>query len=385
MSSFEMKRRVEYIELPRMSLGSSRRITIFRYGPPGGRPMAYLQAGLHCNELPGLLVLHHLMRRLDDASKAGLIRGEIVVAPGVNPIGLSQFLNNELVGRFDFYGGTNFNRGFPVITDEVAEIIGPQLTDDPEKNRSLIRACALSVLAGKKAEDECDCMRLALFRLGTDADVALDLHADGVSLMHIYVHEGLKEQAQVLGAQIGSPVILLGVDRSAQSFDDTLSLFWFDLAERFPDKPIPPGCFAATIELRGRNDVEHRLAEKDAANLFRLLMRWGFIQGEPGELPKPACQSPIPLHWVDRGIAPIAGVAVFRKNPGDRVKEGEIVADVVDPSSPQPYGGRYEVRSKTNGLLFSQNLVRLVRPGLIFYKIAGEKPLSAPGDAHLEP
>jgi len=114
-------------------------------------------------------------------------------------------------------------------------------------------------------------------------------------------------------------------------------------------------------------------------------MRWRFIQSEPGELPEPACQSPIPLHWVDRGIAPAAGVAVFHKNPGDRVEEGEIVADVVDPSSPEPNGGRYAVKSKTNGLLFSQNLVRLVRPGLIFYKIAGEKPLSAPGDAHLEP
>jgi len=385
MDYSEKTKRVEYLDLPGMSLGSSRRITLFRYGQPGNRPMAYLQAGLHGNELPGLLVLHHLIRCLDAASNAHLIKGEIVVAPAVNPVGVSQFLNNELLGRFDFYGGNNFNRNFPDIVEKVAEKVGPLLTEKAEENRALIRAEALDVLAREEAAEECDYMRQNLFRLGLDADLAFDLHADGISLMHLYVHDKLRDQAEVLGTQMGVPVILLGVDRSARSFDDSLSMFWFDLAERFPEKPISPGCFAATIELRGRNEVSDHLASADAENLFRFLIRRGIIEGEAGVLPEPICEASIPLHWVDQGISPAAGVAVFHKSPGDWVSEGDIVADVVDPLNPDPIKGRYAVESRTEGLLFSQNLVRLVRPGQIFYKIAGKKPLNASGDVRLEP
>ena len=41
------------------------------------RLKAYLQAGLHANEIPGLLVLHHLLSRLLEADRAGRNHGEI--------------------------------------------------------------------------------------------------------------------------------------------------------------------------------------------------------------------------------------------------------------------------------------------------------------------
>ena len=56
-----MSRIVSRFPLPPMSLGTERHLTVHAYGDPDARPKAYLQAGLHADELPGSLVLHHLM------------------------------------------------------------------------------------------------------------------------------------------------------------------------------------------------------------------------------------------------------------------------------------------------------------------------------------
>ncbi|MDH3689406.1 MAG: succinylglutamate desuccinylase/aspartoacylase family protein [Gammaproteobacteria bacterium] len=53
------------IQLPQMSPGSRRTLKVMRFGSPGARPKAYLQAGVHADEIPGLLVLHHLIQRLN--------------------------------------------------------------------------------------------------------------------------------------------------------------------------------------------------------------------------------------------------------------------------------------------------------------------------------
>ena len=77
--------------LPRSMPGAEMKIRHFRYGIPGSRPRVYLQASLHADEIPGMLVLHHLMRLLDTADRARHIRGEIIIVPAANPMGLSQW------------------------------------------------------------------------------------------------------------------------------------------------------------------------------------------------------------------------------------------------------------------------------------------------------
>jgi hypothetical protein len=61
-----------------------------RYGKPGARPKAYLQASLHADEIPGMLAAHHLIGLLDDADKRGEIKGEIIVVPVANPVGAGR-------------------------------------------------------------------------------------------------------------------------------------------------------------------------------------------------------------------------------------------------------------------------------------------------------
>ena len=378
-----MTRQITAYPLPTVTPGTSRQVVVFSHGHPQARPRVYLQAGLHGNENPGPLVLHHLLERLDSLSEAGRILGSITTVPLVNPIGLSQFINQELAGRSDLYGGNNFNRGFPRLVEAVASRIKGRLGPDGPANRELARAALEEEAANLSSSDEADALRQLITRLAAPADLALDLHADGQSLLHLFTHPVHRAAGEELAAWLGVPVVLLGADPAAQSFDDALNLFWTELAEIFPDYPLPPGCLAATLEMRGRVDVDDLTAGADADHLVQFLTAAGAIAGDPGPRPEPLWP-PSPLEGVFHGRAPGPGLAVYKKELGDWVAGGEVVAEILDPTALDPMLARIPVVSETDGLFFSRNLVRLVRPGQIFFKVAGKRPVKGPGDSLLE-
>ena len=68
-----------------MTPGTTRSVPYHRFGKAGARPKVYMQAAIHANELPGAMALHHLMPMLVEADRKGLIKGEIVIVPTVNP------------------------------------------------------------------------------------------------------------------------------------------------------------------------------------------------------------------------------------------------------------------------------------------------------------
>ena len=72
---------VEEFEIPQGSFGTTRRLQVHRIGQPGSGPKIYVQAALHADETPAILVAHHLLQRLVEADRAGDVEGEIVVVP----------------------------------------------------------------------------------------------------------------------------------------------------------------------------------------------------------------------------------------------------------------------------------------------------------------
>ena len=73
----------------------------------------YVQASLHAEELPGMLAAFHLRALLDQAEAAGRLRGEVVLVPVANPIGLAQRIDHKPMGRFELDSSENFNRHYP--------------------------------------------------------------------------------------------------------------------------------------------------------------------------------------------------------------------------------------------------------------------------------
>ena len=365
---------VETRVLPQTSPGTRRALTILRYGLAGSRPKAYLQAGLHADEAPGYPVLQALIEKLDEASERDAINGEIVIVPAANPIGLAQWRDDMLQGRFDFVNSINFNRQHHDLIQQLLDSIGPQLGDNAEENVKAIRTRSGEIIAALQPEDEAATLKLLLLSLSHDADIVLDLHCDLDALLHVYIGTPLWPAAEDLAAQMGAEAILLAADSGGTPFDEANSRPWWVLAEHFPDYPIPPACLAATVELRGLSDTDPEMIQGDSDNLFGFLQRRELISGTPAHLPE-LINPATPLTGVDYVKARSAGIIVYLKKPGEWLKQGEPVARIINPLPEDKVRKVVEVKSRTDGLLFSRNVDRFARPGKIIAKIAGAKAL----------
>ena len=64
-------RNIIEISLPQSSIGNRRKLIYYHYKSTNSNgtsnKCAYLQASLHADELPGLLLNHHLIKLLDEA------------------------------------------------------------------------------------------------------------------------------------------------------------------------------------------------------------------------------------------------------------------------------------------------------------------------------
>jgi predicted deacylase len=361
--------------LPASSMGNERTLTVIRYGAQNGGKKAYIQAGIHADEAPGFVVMHHLINLLDQADAANKMDGQIIVVPVANPIGVSQWRDERLQGRFDFYDSINFNRRHLDITAQIADRVKDRLGDATEENIALIRKAAGEVLSSMAPVDEAKYLKHLLLSLSYDADIVLDLHCDDQAVLHVYLGTPLWPDAADLSAQLGADVTLLAEDSGVTPFDEACSRIWWQLAEKFPDHPIPSACLSATVELRGISDVSHEHGAQDAENIFLFLQRRGFIKGEAPELP-PLRNEATPLRGVEHLKAPVPGVVVFLKEPGNRIRKGDVIAEIVNPLEDGVENRITTVKSGIEGVLFSINTDRYARPGRILAKIAGKIPIN---------
>lgn len=359
----------EVISLSPSAGSDAKELNVFRFGQPGARPKAYLQAGLHADELPGMLVLRELAQHLEEADQRGEISGEIVLVPVANPIGLAQRDFDILQGRFDAESGVNFNREYPDLGMGILETIRSALGDDPDANVAAIRSEMNKLLLEMTPETGIDTLRHTLMRLACDADIVLDIHSDNEAQLHLYTGTPLWPEAADLAAEIDARAVLLCEESGGNPFDEACSAPWWQLAAAFPDKPIPSACLAATVELRSSNDVDERLIRDDAAALLRFLTRRELVAGSPGSLPRLLCEA-TPLTAMQQVISATEGIIIYRAQLGDLVREGDVIAMIIDP-----LGESTEILATTEGRLFARHNQRYAWPGKIIGKIAGATPL----------
>lgn len=361
--------------LPAAAPGTRRSLSVCRWGMPGARPKVYLQAALHADELPALLVARHLRARLDALDAAGQVCGEVVMVPVANPIGLAQQVLARQPGRFDLETGTNFNRGFPDLGAPLIAHARGRLGDDVAANAALVRASLAELAAEAPAEREAEQLKRALLGLAIDADHVLDLHCDGAALLHLYTAAAHATNGRLLARALGAAVLLLEDAAGGAPFDAACSLPWLQLAAA-TGAPLGPGCFAATVELRGKEDVSDALAGADAEGLLRYMVAIGALSLTALVSAAPATEPLVAaLDAVDTLRAPVPGLVLYRRWIGDEVAAGEVVAEIVDLDADTEH--RTPVLATTSGLLFAVEAVtRLVRPGQRLCMIAGRERLA---------
>lgn len=358
---------VQTIELMSPAPGVTQQLRVLRFGTPGRGPKAYVQAALHADEVPALLVAQRLAARLTALDDAGQIAGEVVLVPAANPIGLAQRVLGEHHGRFDLRDGANFNRGYAELADAVAARIEGRLGDDEARNVARVREALVEAARALPAANPTQDLKRRLLQLAVDADFVLDLHCDAEAVVHLYALTPQRETAVELGALLGARAILLADESGDGPFDEACSRPWAQLRQRIGDRyPLPLACFATTVELRGQADVQARMAEDDAQGLVEFLRRRGVIAGTPLPLPAPKCE-PTPLAGSEPIEAPAAGVVVFRAPVGECVQAGQPIADLVDVG-----GGRtLTLVAKSSGVLYARAATRWAAPGQRLAKIAG--------------
>ncbi|MBS8272771.1 succinylglutamate desuccinylase [Thalassospira tepidiphila] len=365
----------ERIELVRPQMGTSRALTVRRYGKPGQGPKAYFQAALHADELPGVITLHHLEVLLKEADAKGEITGDIVVVPFANPIGFTQYVDMKPLGRFEMRSGQNFNRHYPDLCPALIDAVDGKLGQDGDKNVALIRAELRRLIKEHRKNvsplTDLQDLRLTLAELAIDADYVMDLHCDWEAPMHLYISDHNWPDAADLSAQIGSECSLIAEISGDNPFDEAFSRPWVELRRAYGDSfPIPMATLATTIELRGDRDVYDEYAIKDAENMYKFLQRRGLVAGDPGPLPEAKCDA-TPLSGVDRVMAPHGGMVVFGAEAGAKVTAGQELGYVLDCET----GEKTPFSSRTDGVLYSRIGIRLVVPGGYLCSVAGEKPL----------
>ncbi len=358
--------RIETLPLTGASAGTRRELTLYRFGALGAQPKVYLQAGLHADEMPGVLVLHHLIDLLDAASGRGEITGEICVVPNANPIGLSQWAHQRPMGRQDADTLQNFNRGYPELAALVGDEVAGFLGDDPNQNQRLIRRAFRAALARLTPRSDVQELQVGLMSWSCDADYVLDLHCDHFAVMHLYASSARPDVTSDLCRAVGAKLALIEDVSGGHAFDEAHTVPWRQLRMRFGEA-VPMGCFSATLEYRGQFDVDDALAAQDAANLIRFLAQVGAVRGL-ADLPYPDAVH-LPLGGASEIYAPQGGVVSWLARPGDMVAVGQVLGHVTDPVSRR----RLAVTSPAPGMMFRTELWRSCLRGQSLAHVAGER------------
>jgi predicted deacylase len=350
-------------------VGTHREIVSFHYGDVKAGKKTYIQASLHADELPGMLVAHHLRRRFAALEAAGKITGEIVVVPVANPIGLSQTTLHTQIGRFDMATGENFNRHYPSMYPDIVARVESKLTTDSESNARVVREAMQAELDTLDPQTELESMRRVLMRLASDAEVALDLHCDSDAVLHLYTGTPLWPQCEPLARYLGAYATLLATESGDNPFDEACSQTWWQLADHFKDRfPIPMACLSVTVELRSQTDVSHALAMQDAENIIAFLIHRGTIAGDGVPPPLPPLKYPAtPLAGAETIRSPVSGVVTFLKKPGDWIQAGDAVAEVINPLTAEVCA----LVSHTDGVMYARENRYFASANMQLAKVAG--------------
>ncbi len=357
--------------LPSPAPGTQRELVSLHYGQPGQGQKVYIQASLHADELPGMLTAWHLRRHFDALEAAGRLRGEVILVPMANPIGLSQWWLQSHLGRFEGLSGENFNRHYPEHAEAAARQAEPRLGEDPAHNVAVLRAALKTEIQASPADTELKALRKTLMLMACDADVVLDLHCDAQAVMHLYTETPCWPQCEPLAAYLGAGVTLLATDSGDNPFDEACSQVWWKWARHFGDRfPIPQATLSVTVELRGQQDVTHALAAKDAQAIVDFLIHRGVIAPDGAVPPVPAPVGDArPLAGSIPIPSPVGGVLTFLREVGETVSAGDVIAQVIDPIS----GSVTDLKSPIDGLLFARDTLRLVTAGARVAKVAGRE------------
>jgi len=357
--------------LPSFAPGTRHHLTTHRFKGGQDSRSAFIQAGVHAHEHPGLLVIQHLLGRLQELDKAGQILGEVVICPFANPVGLGQNIFGYVTGGFNLANGENFNRNFPDISPAVEEFIAKN--GAAHFTSSEVKKIFTQMLELIPAVDTVATNKKLLLEEAFRHDIVLDLHCDTSAALHLYSTLHQQERAILLAGCMGIETVFLEEQAGGQPFDEAFGKPWKLLTQAGLANPQDCG-FSTSIELRGQADVNDEVARADAEGILQFLAHEGLLTLTP-PLAELANVEIYPLEGASHLQSPAMGLLVWKKQLGQSVSIGELIAEIVpiDAALGTP---RVPVFSDVDGKIIVQPLFKLVRTGQRVALLAGKTPLT---------
>ncbi len=361
------------------SPGRTTELNYFCIGPQDAAKKVYLQAALHADEQPGILVLHHLLALLEAADAAGELRARFVLLPMVNPLGMGDIEFARHQGRYNRATGVNHNRNWPDLHAAIGERVADDLGNDAVANVARVRAALAGWVAELPQVTAFDQWRRFVLAEACDADYVFDLHCDDDSLIHIFSIPQLADSMQRLANWTGAAATLLAEDSGGASFDEIWPGLWLALEREHPDKPLPLPVTSCTLEFRGQGDTFDALNRADAEHLYGYFQQEGLIDGppigQPGHAPAPS-----DLRATEYLRAPNAGLLVYRVELGDEVQKGDVVAELLALDGDGAFVARTPVTAGTSGIVLSRATTKYAWRNSNVAKIVGREILESRGD-----
>ncbi len=339
--------------------GTSHSLVVHHFaGTDASAPKAYLQAALHGAERPGVAALHYLMPMLAAAERNNRLRGDVTIVPQANPIAASQHMMSQHMGRFAFGTRVNFNREFPVPgPDGVVPLDRP---DAP-------------VFAERR-------LKSRLLDLASGADIVLDLHCDDEGLSYLYVADALWPGLADLARCLQAEAVIRWHAMPDRAFEE--AVFARMCTDAGGAAALGRRC-VTTVEFRGEADVDPSLARTDALGLYCFLAGRGVIDDpQPATLALAPDFPAAPISHVEMIHAPAGGTLLFHVRPGDRVTEGDLLAEIL--VRPGEDGGTVTVHAPQAGLILTRRSRRFIRTGDDLIKLVGVAPSASARDGTLE-
>ncbi|WP_411743832.1 succinylglutamate desuccinylase/aspartoacylase family protein [Reinekea sp.] len=356
--------------------GQQSNLAIHRFGPTSGQKV-YIQAGLHADEHPGLLVAQHLIERLAQLEQADQLKAHFVIVPFANPIGLKQRIFGHVNGRCDLATGQNFNRGMSIERAQISDLTELAFTADLQSNDVLFRQWLLTQIEQRKPSFEIAALHQALLSHSIDAHYVLDLHCDDVALPHVFYGSHQHEDGQLLAHCMSANVALEEDVTGTVAFDGSHTQPWILMQALHSESLFKQPCFAATLELRGQADVSPVLADQDAEGILNFFLQKGLINNLEIDAMKEQPLKTIGVDQVKLVNATAPGIVTYNCDLGDFVKAGDVIAQIA--LLDQPTATKINIAAPCDGLVFSQTQHFYANPGQTIAMLATNERQQAAG------
>ena len=356
--------------------GRSTELSYYRVGPEQAQKKVYLQAAIHADEQPGILVLHHLLKMLRAADEAGELAARFVLFPMVNPLGMGDIEFNRHQGRYNRSTGVNHNRDWPSMYPAITSEVIAKLGDNAETNTLIVREALRDWAAELPRLTALEQWRQTLYSEACDADYVFDVHCGDDSLLHIFSIPQQQENIQQLAHWTGAAATLLAEESGGGSFDEVWPALWLQLARDHPELPVTLPVVSCTLEYRGQIDTFDDLNRIDAEQLFGYFQEESLISGKPCGIKGQAAPA-TDLRATEYLRAPMSGLLIYKVNLGDRVAKGDLIAEVLQLDGEGAFLDRVPLLAGTDGLVLSRVVTKYVWRNANVCKIVGNEILES--------